>query len=126
MDNTSIFKHPPVGVLADIIAAFILFKRSLGCIYKTEEGVLYKMQQKSPHKNFIVAPTSGTGATCKSCAICPWMKMNTVSGIEECLIAGKEEVLVPEKIIKKALVPIQRMFEFCEDDSSDLKRSEGT
>ena len=42
MDNTCIFKQPPVGVLADIIVAFILFKLSLGYIYKTEEGILYR------------------------------------------------------------------------------------
>jgi integrase/recombinase XerD len=42
MDNTCKFRHPPVGVLADIIIAFILFKRSLGYIYKTEEGILYR------------------------------------------------------------------------------------
>jgi integrase len=42
MVNTYIFKRPPVGVLADIIVAFILFKHSLGCIYKNEEGILYR------------------------------------------------------------------------------------
>ena len=42
MDNTYSFKNPPVGVLADIIVAFILYKRSLGSIYKNEEGVLYR------------------------------------------------------------------------------------
>ena len=42
MDNTHIFKHPPVGELADIIVAFIQFKRSLGYIYKNEEGILYR------------------------------------------------------------------------------------
>lgn len=41
MDNAHI-KHPPVGELADIIVAFIQHKRSLGYIYKTEEGVLYR------------------------------------------------------------------------------------
>lgn len=42
MDNTIIFKHPPVGELADIIVAYIQFKRSLGYIYKNEEGILYR------------------------------------------------------------------------------------
>ncbi len=42
MDKTPIFKHPHVGELADIIVAFIQFKRSLGFIYKTEEGILYR------------------------------------------------------------------------------------
>ncbi len=42
MDNTIIFKRPPVGELADIIIAFIQFKRSLGYIYKIEESVLHR------------------------------------------------------------------------------------
>lgn len=84
-------------------------------IVATESGILYKMQQKSPQKTFIMAPTHGRGATCMSCASCPWMAMNTVSGIEGCLLAGKEEVKVPAKIIKKALVPLERMINFCEN-----------
>ena len=42
MNNSIIFKHPPVGELAGIITAFIHFKRSLGYIYKNEEGVLHR------------------------------------------------------------------------------------
>ncbi len=45
MDKTSTIKHPPVGVLADIIVAFIEFKRSLGFIYNIEEGVLYRFSK---------------------------------------------------------------------------------
>lgn len=81
-------------------------------IVATEAGILHKMQQKSPHKTFITAPTSGTGATCRSCANCPWMAMNTLEGIEGCLLSGKEEIQVSEKIIKKAIIPLKRMLEF--------------
>ncbi|CAL7964028.1 quinolinate synthase [Gammaproteobacteria bacterium] len=81
-------------------------------IVATEAGILYKMQQKSPHKIFIMAPTHGHGATCVSCASCPWMAMNTISGIEGCLLTDKEEIQVPAKIIKKALVPLERMLNF--------------
>ena len=42
MNNTIILKHPPVGKLADIIVAYIQFKRSLGYIYKNEEEVLHR------------------------------------------------------------------------------------
>jgi len=82
-------------------------------IVATDAGILYKMQQKSPHKTFVMAPTSGDGATCLSCANCPWMAMNSLAGIEECLFTGKEEVQVPTEIIKRALVPLERMLNFC-------------
>ena len=42
MANIIIFKRSPVGELADIIVAFIQFKRSLGYTYKNEEGILYR------------------------------------------------------------------------------------
>ena len=43
-------------------------------IVATEDGIFHKMMQMSPGKEFIAAPTAGNGATCKSCAQCPWMK----------------------------------------------------
>jgi len=45
-------------------------------IVATEDGIFHKMKQYSPDKEFIAAPTAGNSATCKSCAQCPWMKMN--------------------------------------------------
>ncbi len=42
MDDTIILKHRPVGELAGIITTFIQFKRSLGYVYRTEEGILYR------------------------------------------------------------------------------------
>jgi len=42
MNNTLTLKHQPVGELSNIIVNFIQFKRSLGYIYKNEEGMLYR------------------------------------------------------------------------------------
>jgi quinolinate synthase len=39
-------------------------------------GIFYKMQQACPEKEMVEAPTGGDGATCRSCAHCPWMAMN--------------------------------------------------
>jgi len=81
-------------------------------IVATDGGILYKMQQKSPNKTFIIAPTSGNGATCKSCAYCPWMAMNTVARVESALLNNKDEIIVANKIIQKALIPLQKMLNF--------------
>lgn len=51
MDNTDT-RHLPVGELADIIVAFIHFKRSLGFIYKTEEGILCRFSVFS--MNYVI------------------------------------------------------------------------
>jgi quinolinate synthase len=36
-------------------------------IVATDQGIFYKLQQQAPDKQFIIAPTAGNGATCRSC-----------------------------------------------------------
>ncbi len=81
-------------------------------IVATDQGIIYKMQQQAPGKEFIMAPTSGEGATCRSCAQCPWMGMNTLENLYETLLRGNNEVIVDEELRRKALIPLQRMLNF--------------
>ncbi|HAS15286.1 MAG TPA: quinolinate synthase, partial [Idiomarina abyssalis] len=83
-------------------------------IVATDKGIFYKMQQLQPNKTFIEAPTAGNGATCRSCAHCPWMAMNGLKAIEEALTDGGEthEIHVDETLGKRAMVPLDRMLEF--------------
>lgn len=83
-------------------------------IVATDKGIFYKMQQLQPNKTFIEAPTAGNGATCRSCAHCPWMAMNGLEAIEEALAEGgaAHEIHVDEALGKKAMVPLDRMLEF--------------
>lgn len=120
--EAGVLVHPEspsaVIALADVVGSTSqLFKASQELsnqifIVATDSGILYKMQQHSPKKTFIVAPTAGEGAACKSCAHCSWMSMNTLEGIERCLTLGKEEILVDQEIAERALIPLQRMMEF--------------
>ncbi|MFC4891604.1 quinolinate synthase NadA [Pseudofrancisella aestuarii] len=81
-------------------------------IVATDTGVFYKMKQLSPKKEFIPAPTAGRGATCQSCAKCPWMKLNQLKNLKACLIDQKNEIFVNEDIRQKALIPLDRMVNF--------------
>lgn len=81
-------------------------------IVATDKGIFYKMKQASPHKIFIEAPTGGVGATCKSCAHCPWMAMNALENLYTSLKNEKNEIHLPTKIIQKALIPLERMLNF--------------
>jgi quinolinate synthase len=82
-------------------------------IVATDNGIFYKMQQLAPNKTFLEAPTGGNGATCRSCAHCPWMAMNGLKAIEKALTdANGHEVFVDESIAEKALVPLDRMLNF--------------
>lgn len=81
-------------------------------IVATDRGIFYKMQQAAPHKTLIEAPTVGRSATCKSCAHCPWMAMNTLSRLAETLETGAGEIHVDPAIIDKAVRPIERLLNF--------------
>lgn len=84
------------------------------CIVATDEGIFFKMQQAAPNKELIIAPTAGSGATCRSCAQCPWMAMNHLKNLMESLESGSDEVLVDPEIGRKAMIPLQRMLDFRE------------
>ncbi len=81
-------------------------------IVATDKGIFYKMQQAAPHKTYIEAPTAGRGATCKSCAHCPWMAMNSLTKLLDTLRRGANEIFVDEAIITRARLPIQRLLDF--------------
>lgn len=87
-------------------------------IVATDRGIFYKMQQKSPHKTFIEAPTAGQGASCRSCAHCPWMAMNDLQRLKQVLERSDQVIEVQPELIKKARVPLDRMLDF----ATSLKR----
>ena len=81
-------------------------------IVATDRGIFHKMQQAAPGKRLIEAPTGGAGATCRSCAHCPWMAMNGLENLANTLEHGHNEVTVPEDIRREALRSVQRMVDF--------------
>ncbi len=81
-------------------------------IVATDNGILHRMRQLAPGKTLIEAPTAGSSATCKSCAHCPWMAMNALQGVIDCLERGSGEVLVDEPVRREALGCIERMLDF--------------
>jgi len=78
-------------------------------IVATEVGILHKMQQLVPEKTLIPAPAKEDN-TC-ACSECGYMKMNTLQKVYDCLLNESPEIIVPEGIRKKALLPIERMLE---------------
>jgi quinolinate synthase len=84
-------------------------------IVATEDGIFHKMQEQAPGKTFIAAPTAGEGATCKSCAHCPWMKLNDLQRLEHVLDTGANEILIPESIRVEAEKSLKRMVDFARE-----------
>lgn len=88
-------------------------------IVATDRGIFYKMQQACPDKILLEAPTVGEGATCRTCAHCPWMAMNGLQAIATGLEQGgsMHEINVDAALRERALMPLDRMLQF----ASDLK-----
>ena len=78
----------------------------------TDKGIFNKMHQVAPGKILLEAPTVGEGATCQSCANCPWMGMNSLHNLVEVLETGKNEIYVSPELAAKARIPIRRMLDF--------------
>ncbi|MBU2640476.1 MAG: quinolinate synthase NadA [Gammaproteobacteria bacterium] len=95
-------------------------------IVATDNGIFHKMHAAAPGKILLEAPTAGEGATCQSCAHCPWMAMNglrNLASVLESAAAGKpvaNEIHIEESIRAKALLSIQRMLDFAAAEKSGL------
>jgi len=71
-------------------------------IVGTEEGILHRLRNESPEKNFYLAYEG---------AICPNMKLTTLDRLYSALKEEKYVVRVPEAVAKKARASLERMFE---------------
>ena len=114
-------------------------------IVATDQGILYKMQQAAPGKQFMLAPTAGESATCKSCAQCPWMAMNGLQNLSTVFDGNKDvdkdvdkdvnkhvdkhrtdflnEIHVDAAIAAKARHAIDRMLAFAAQRSERVRAS---
>ena len=127
--DAAVLVHPesPENVIqqADVIGSTTALIKAVSemenreFIVATDGGIFYKMQQMAPDKVLIEAPTAGEGATCVSCAHCPWMAMNSLHNLAATLENGLNEIHVPEDTRQKAKVCIERMLEFSRDRRGD-------
>lgn len=77
-------------------------------IVATEAGILHQMQKEVPDKLLIPAP-SREDNTC-ACSECPYMKMNTMEKLYQCLLTEQPEVHVPEPVRLKAVKALHNML----------------
>jgi quinolinate synthase len=120
--NAMILVHPesPDSVVAqaDVVGSTsqllkaVIDGKAQEYIVATDNGILHRMRQLAPGKTLIEAPTAGNSATCKSCAHCPWMAMNALQGVVDCLEQGSGEITVPDPTRSEALGCIERMLDF--------------
>ena len=131
--NAKILVHPEspesVVALADVVGStsqLIAATAALDAnefIVATDNGILHKMRQAAPGKVFIEAPTAGNSATCKSCAHCPWMAMNSLQNLADVLESGRNTISVDEAIRAKAVTCIDRMLDFAAARKANVRPS---
>jgi len=132
--GAKVLVHPesPRGViaLADAVGSttgIIQAAERLGAkeyIVATDNGIIHQMRKRLPGVTFIEAPTAGKGATCQSCAHCPWMAMNGLHNLLATLEgAPGHEVHVDPEVGRKAKLPIERMLEFAKKNLPQMKGS---
>ena len=84
-------------------------------IVATDQGIFYKLQQQAPEKEFIIAPTAGEGASCRSCAQCPWMAMNDLETLAQVFERADNEISVDPAIGEQAMIPLRRMLDLASE-----------
>mgnify|MGYP001066283543 CR=1 FL=1 len=138
--DAAVLVHPEspesVIALADVVGSTSqLIKAAkelpnVHCIVATDRAIFYKMQQAAPGKVLLDAPTGGAGATCRSCAHCPWMAMNSLAQLDQVLqsaLAARaqsklhsirnaqtwpQEICIDQEVVVKARLPLNRMLDF--------------
>jgi quinolinate synthase len=104
---TAILRHADhVGSTSSLIA----FTRNTPYstyIVATELGILHQMRLASPDKTFLDVP--GLDSTC-ACNACPYMRLNTVEKLYQCMKTEQPEIILPEDLRLAALRPLQKML----------------
>jgi quinolinate synthase len=80
----------------------------------TESGIIHRMQKECPGKEFLCAPAFDVmrmpSDNCR-CSECKYMKMNTLGKLRDCMKRLAPRIELPEDILKRARLPIERMLE---------------
>ena len=115
--DAKVIAHPECSqnllVLSDFIGStsklldFVSNDNSETYMVLTEPGIIHQMKKKEPNKNFIEVPDIDG---CK-CNECPYMKLNTLEKILDCLKNNSPSIELDPEIIKKAYKPIKRMLD---------------
>lgn len=74
-------------------------------IVMTESGVSHSLQRRAPGKKFYFVPNENC-----NCSECPYMRRNTLEKLRDALEKLEPRVELPDDIMRRAAVPIERML----------------
>lgn len=131
--DAQVLVHPesPASViaLADVVGSTTQLLRAAvnhpanTFIVATDQGILHAMRQQAPGKTFLAAPTAGESATCKSCAYCPWMALNSLEALHQRLSQPGPGIQVATELREGARRSLQRMMDFAAAQQNNLRVS---
>lgn len=78
-------------------------------IVLTEPGIIHQMHKVSPNSKFYDVPSLNK-AGCTSCSICPYMKLNTLEKIYQCMIDQAPQIILDANIMQQAKTSLDRMI----------------
>jgi len=74
-------------------------------IVLTESGIHYSLHKQLPRKRFYYVANENC-----NCSECPFMKLNTLEKLRDCLLHLEPRVELPAETMERALVPLERML----------------
>ncbi len=74
-------------------------------IVMTESGVSHSLNRLAPHKRFYFVANENC-----NCSECPYMRLNTLEKLRDCLDTLEPRVEIDAEILRRAALPIERML----------------
>jgi quinolinate synthase len=74
-------------------------------IVMTESGIHYSLAKTAPHKRFYFVANENC-----NCSECPYMKLNTLEKLRDCLLHLEPRVELSAELMERALAPLERML----------------
>jgi quinolinate synthase len=74
-------------------------------IVMTESGIHHSLAKIGPHKRFYFVANENC-----NCSECPYMKLNTLDKLRDCLLHLEPRVELSAEVMERALVPLERML----------------
>jgi quinolinate synthase len=101
-----VLKHADfIGSTSAIIDWCVAQETANEFIVMTESGVSHSLHKRAPGKRFYFVPNENC-----NCSECPYMKMNTLEKLRDCLENLEPRVDLSPELIERARLPIDRML----------------
>ncbi len=90
------------------LLSYVTKSSSSKFIIATEPHIIHQMKKIAPEKKFIPAPISDENCSCSNC---PFMELNTMEKLRNCLLKGKPQINLENEMLLNAKKPLIKMLQ---------------